>query len=74
MIASTLARIQSELQGRTKLVAVTKTRSADEIMQVYQAGQRIMGENRVQELVTKQAQLPADIEWHLLSATCKPIR
>ena len=47
-----------------KLVAVSKTRSSIEILEVYQSGQRIFGENYVQELVEKQPKLPTDIEWH----------
>lgn len=48
------------------LVAVTKTRSLDDIMRLYHEGQRDMGENRVQELVSKQEALPKDIRWHLI--------
>jgi pyridoxal phosphate enzyme (YggS family) len=48
------------------LVAVSKTKSIEEIMQVYDAGQRIFGENKVQELIDKQKNLPADILWHLV--------
>ena len=48
------------------LVAVSKTQSLDAIMQLYQLGQRIFGENRVQELVEKYEVLPKDIEWHLI--------
>ena len=51
---------------KARLVAVSKTRSVNEIMEKYEQGQRIFGENRVQELVEKQAQLPDDIEWHLI--------
>lgn len=48
------------------LVAVTKTRSVEEIMVLYEAGLRDMGENRVQELIAKQEALPKDIRWHLI--------
>lgn len=48
------------------LVAVSKTKSVADIMEAYNAGQRIFGENMVQELVDKQEQLPDDIEWHLI--------
>jgi pyridoxal phosphate enzyme (YggS family) len=50
----------------TRLVAVSKTRSVAQIQEVYDEGVRIFGENRVQELVEKKEQLPADIEWHLI--------
>jgi pyridoxal phosphate enzyme (YggS family) len=47
-------------------VAVSKTKPNEDILQAYQAGQRIFGENTVQELVKKQEELPKDIEWHLV--------
>ena len=50
----------------TKLIAVSKTKPVDEIMPVYLKGQRIFGENKVQEMVDKHAQMPKDIEWHLI--------
>ena len=53
-------------QNDVQLVAVSKTRSNDQIMKLYDMGQRIFGENRVQELVRKQSELPEDIEWHLI--------
>ena len=48
------------------LLAVSKTKPAEDIQQAYDAGQRIFGENHVQELVDKYEQLPKDIEWHLI--------
>lgn len=48
------------------LVAVSKTQPVDKIEKLYQQGQRIFGENRVQELVEKEAALPKDIHWHLI--------
>jgi pyridoxal phosphate enzyme (YggS family) len=50
----------------TKLIAVSKTKPVDKIMPVYLKGQRIFGENKVQEMVDKHAQMPKDIEWHLI--------
>ena len=52
--------------SNTKLIAVSKTRTVEEIKKMYDQGQRIFGENRVQELVSKYEQLPKDIEWHLI--------
>lgn len=49
-----------------KLVAVSKTRSNEEIMEAYNSGQRIFGENKVQELVHKWETLPKEIEWHFI--------
>ncbi len=49
-----------------KLVAVSKTKPVEAILNIYNTGHKIFGENKVQELVEKQAQLPKDIEWHLI--------
>lgn len=48
------------------LVAVSKTKSAEDILQAYRAGQRIFGENKVQEMCAKYEALPKDIEWHMI--------
>jgi len=53
-------------QKSVKLVAVSKTHPNEAIMALYDHGQRIFGENRVQELVTKYESLPKDIQWHLI--------
>lgn len=64
-IASEILRIQDELKPfATQLIVVTKTRSIAELSETYATGTRDFGENRVQEMVEKQAQLPADIRWH----------
>jgi len=60
-------KIQNELQTtNTTLVAVSKTKPNEAIMNLYAQGQRIFGENRVQELVEKHEALPKDIDWHLI--------
>jgi pyridoxal phosphate enzyme (YggS family) len=51
---------------RVKLIAVSKTKTVDEIKEAYDAGQRLFGENMVQELLEKYEHLPKDIEWHLI--------
>lgn len=56
---------QCELSNAA-LVAVTKTKSIEELTDLYHQGQRIFGENRVQELIAKRAELPLDIQWHLI--------
>lgn len=48
------------------VVAISKTKSVDDIKEVYNAGQRLFGENKVQELVSKHEQLPKDIQWHMV--------
>lgn len=66
-IAKQVYSIQEELSHlAVKLIAVSKTKPHEDIMEAYEAGQRAFGENIVQELVEKQAALPEDIEWHLI--------
>ena len=48
------------------MVAVSKTHPVGIMMQAYEAGQRAFGENRPQEMVAKQRELPADVEWHMI--------
>lgn len=66
MIADKLHQIQSNLPKNVCLIAVSKTKPVSAIQEAYNAGQRDFGENKVQELVEKQAQLPKDIRWHLI--------
>src|SRR6187455_2633598 len=62
-----LKRLRTNLQEkRVKLIAVSKTKPVSEILEVYQQGHKIFGENKVQELVPKYEQLPKDIEWHFI--------
>lgn len=66
-IAASLNRFEQALAGTScRLVAVSKTHPVELIREAYDAGQRLFGENRVQELTAKQPELPADIEWHLI--------
>lgn len=65
-IARNLHAVQSTLPKGVTLVAVSKFHPVDSLRAAYEAGQRIFGESRVQELVAKQAALPADIEWHFI--------
>src|SRR5258708_31976061 len=58
--------ILAELNGRAQLVAVSKTKPTEDIQALYELGQRDFGENYVQELVDKQAQLPPEIRWHFI--------
>lgn len=62
---SVLERLRSEL-GTTQLVAVSKTKPVEMIIEAYQYGQRLFGENYVQELVEKAMTAPDDIEWHFI--------
>lgn len=65
-IAQNLKKIKSSLPAGVKLVAVSKFKSNEDILEAYQAGQTVFGENRVQELTEKFEQLPKDIEWHMI--------
>jgi pyridoxal phosphate enzyme (YggS family) len=60
-----------EEEFKASLVAVSKTRTIEEILEIYNQNQRIFGENRVQEVVTKFEKLPKDIEWHLIGSLQK---
>jgi pyridoxal phosphate enzyme (YggS family) len=65
-IESNISELRQQIPHHVKLVAVSKTKPVSDILAAYNAGQRIFGENRVQELVTKKSQLPPDIEWHFI--------
>ncbi len=65
-IVENLNRIQNELPQNITLVAVSKTKPAEAIRELYDAGHLEFGENKVQELVTKYEVLPKEIHWHLI--------
>jgi len=65
-IASKLHAIRDQLPSSTRLVAVSKNHPVEAVMEAYQAGQRIFGENKAQELAAKAPQCPDDIEWHFI--------
>ncbi|WP_342083894.1 YggS family pyridoxal phosphate-dependent enzyme [Dyadobacter sp. OTU695] len=65
-IADNLAKIEQGLRKGTRLVAVTKTKPTSLLTEAYQAGARLFGENKVQEMVAKYEELPKDIEWHMI--------
>lgn len=66
MIAANLQAVRSTLSDGVKLIAVSKTHPNEAIMEAYQAGHRVFGENKVQEMTDKYNDLPKDIEWHLI--------
>lgn len=66
MIAENLKEIQATIPSGVTLVAVSKTKPANAILEAYNCGQRIFGENKVQELADKAEELPKDIEWHMI--------
>jgi pyridoxal phosphate enzyme (YggS family) len=65
-IQQNLIQIKSKLPAHVTLVAVSKTKPVADLLEAYTAGQRIFGENYVQELVEKQQALPNDFEWHFI--------
>lgn len=66
IIKQNLLNIQSQLPKNVTLVAVSKTKPVADLMEAYNAGQRVFGENYVQELVEKYEVLPKDIQWHFI--------
>lgn len=65
-VKDNLIAIKSRLPEGAVLVAVSKTKPKEDIMEAYRAGQRHFGENKVQEMVGKWEELPKDIQWHMI--------
>ena len=65
-IAENISFLKSQIPSSVRLVAISKTKPAGDIIEAYNAGQRYFGENRVQELLNKKDLLPTDIEWHMI--------
>ncbi|MFT4678710.1 MAG: pyridoxal phosphate enzyme (YggS family) [Flavobacteriales bacterium] len=65
-ISEKLGIIRTKFPEHVTLVAVSKTKPSSAIQEAYDAGQRIFGENRVQEMAEKHDELPKDIEWHMI--------
>ena len=65
-IATNLNNIKSQLPANVTLVAVSKTKPVADLMEAYNAGQRIFGENKIQEMADKWEQMPKDIQWHMI--------
>jgi len=65
-IAQNLTQIKSQLPAHVTLVAVSKTKPVLDLMEAYNAGQRIFGENKIQEMTEKWEEMPKDIEWHMI--------
>lgn len=61
-----LNQIKSTLPEHVTLVAVSKTKPVKDLMEAYNAGQRIFGENKIQEMAEKQEAMPKDIVWHMI--------
>ena len=66
MVGDNLKSLYAKLPSGVKLVAVSKFHPVDRLMEAYDAGQRLFGENRPQELAAKVPQMPSDVEWHFI--------
>lgn len=65
-IKENLVQIKNSLPNHVTLVAVSKTKPKEDLMEAYDAGQRIFGENKIQEMTEKWEALPKDISWHMI--------
>jgi len=65
-IKQNLVQIKSTIPEHVTLVAVSKTKPVSDLMQAYDAGQRIFGENKIQEMAEKWEEMPKDIQWHMI--------
>ncbi|KAF5078459.1 Pyridoxal phosphate homeostasis protein [anaerobic digester metagenome] len=65
-VSDNLNKVKQHVPSHVTLVAISKTHPIDQIMEAYNAGQRVFGENKVQEMVSKQEAMPKDIQWHLV--------
>ena len=65
-VKNQISIINDEIKDKAELIAVSKTRSIEEIIEAYDQGQKKFGENRVNELAEKYDNLPKDIEWHMI--------
>lgn len=65
-IQKNLNTIKATIPEKVTLVAVSKTKPVSDIMQAYEAGQRVFGENKIQEMVAKWETMPKDISWHMI--------
>jgi len=65
-IKDNLENINLKISSEVCLVAVSKTKPISDILEAYDCGQRVFGENKIQELVEKHKKLPKDIEWHMI--------
>lgn len=66
MITKRIKEIRDSINKDVELVAVSKTKSNKEILEAYNAGQKVFGENKIQEMTEKYEELPKDIKWHMV--------
>ncbi|GEQ86641.1 YggS family pyridoxal phosphate enzyme [Patiriisocius marinistellae] len=65
-ISENIKKYKTELPKNVTLVAVSKTKPVEDLMEAYEAGQRVFGENKIQEMESKWQEMPKDIEWHMI--------
>ncbi|WP_289024012.1 YggS family pyridoxal phosphate-dependent enzyme [uncultured Salegentibacter sp.] len=65
-ISDNIKKFQEDLPEDVKLIAISKTKPVDDILEAYEAGQRDFGENKIQEMTEKWEKLPKDIKWHMV--------
>ncbi|MGK0385917.1 MAG: pyridoxal phosphate enzyme (YggS family) [Patiriisocius sp.] len=65
-ISENIKKYKEALPNHVSLVAVSKTKPVSDLMEAYQGGQRIFGENKIQEMASKWEEMPKDIEWHMI--------
>ena len=65
-VSENIKRIKAEIPSEVTLVAISKTKPNEDILEAYETGQRIFGENKIQEMTQKWEELPKDIQWHMV--------
>ncbi len=65
-IAENILRFRENIPSNVTLVAVSKTKPVSDLMEAYETGQRIFGENKIQEMTDKWEEMPKDIQWHMI--------
>ncbi|GAB2776350.1 YggS family pyridoxal phosphate-dependent enzyme [Salinimicrobium soli] len=65
-IAENIKTLKAELPEEVSLVAISKTKPKEDLLEAYEAGQRLFGENKIQEMAEKWEELPKDIQWHMV--------
>ena len=65
-IPENIKKLRADIPAHVNIIAVSKRKPVEDILQAYEAGHRVFGENRVQELIEKQPLLPKDIQWHMI--------
>ncbi|MCW8981795.1 MAG: YggS family pyridoxal phosphate-dependent enzyme, partial [Altibacter sp.] len=65
-ISENITQFKKKIPTHVTLVAVSKTKTVSEIMEAYNTGQRVFGENKIQEMEAKWQEMPKDVQWHMI--------